>query len=167
MLTYKRIMTAIDLGDRGIQVARRALHLARSCGAELLICHVVDYTPGFESDHYPFLTPQEMMQTLATTTRETLDAILDSIGAHDAQARVAVGRARDAVIELAEEWRADLVVVGSHATYGLSDRRGRPTGAASGQEFDVLTLQTERRGLKELLRVFHVLPASAQPSVRI
>ena len=81
MSTYKRILALIALNSDSAAVARRAVQLSRAYGATLALAAVVDYTPGFESDHVPFLTPGEMRQAIVRDLREKLDRMTIEVGA--------------------------------------------------------------------------------------
>ena len=92
MQTYRRILAAIDLGKHGEQVMRRAAQLAKAHGAKLIVVHIVDYTPGFESDHIPFRTPGEMQTAIADLARKKLDEMLKRLNLAAADAIVITGR---------------------------------------------------------------------------
>jgi universal stress protein A len=151
MHAYHRILAAVDLSSRGEQVARRALHVSRLCGARLLVAHVVDHHTGFESDHVPFLTPQEIRAELAKVAGRRLEEMMERIGATEAQTRVETGPSGKAVAELAAGWQPDLVIVGSHAPHDLQGAR------RLNHPFDVLVVQMESRNLAG--RLLHSLAA--------
>lgn len=117
-----RLLAVIDLGERGAAVARHAVQIAHASGGTAMIGHVVDYTPGYETDHWPFLTPSEMEAEMVKLARSRFGHLLRRHGLYHAQHRVVAGRAGVAVAELATMLRADVIVVGSHATFG-QDRR--------------------------------------------
>ncbi len=140
-LAYRRILCALDLTDAARLVLRRALVLARSAGAEIAAASVVDYQPGFEADAYPFLTPQEIRtQTLAQVQRKLHHLCLQEQAAQ-VEILVAAGSARGTLIELAQRWEAQLVIIGSHAPFQLN----APTwpGTSAPLPFDCLTVNTQ------------------------
>ena len=119
MQTYRRILAAIDLGKHGEQVMRRAAQLAKAHGAKLIVVHIVDYTPGFESDHIPFRTPGEMPTTIADLARKKLNEMLKRLNLAAADAIVITGRPEREIHYLVEQQRADMLVVGSDAPHGI------------------------------------------------
>lgn len=137
MSTYKRILALVAFNGDSAAVAKRAVQLSRSYGATLALAAVVDYTPGFESDHVPFLTPDEMRQAIVRDVREKLDQMMTEAGAGGCEIIVGCGSEREVVSELTRSWRPDLVLVGSSARHGLEQNGERTT-------YDVLITQTGR-----------------------
>ncbi len=137
MSTYKRILALVALNSDSATVARRAVQMARSYGATLALAAVVDYTPGFESDHVPFLTPDEMRQATVRDMRERLQQMMTEVGAGGCEIIVGCGGEQEVVAELTRSWRPDLVLVGMHARHGLERNSERAA-------YDVLTIQSNR-----------------------
>ncbi len=88
MRSYRRILSLIDLTENGESVARRGLQLARMYNAALALSVIVDYAPGFECDHVPFRTPQQMRDAIVRDVKSKLDSIIATIGAGGAEAVV-------------------------------------------------------------------------------
>ena len=137
MSAYKRILALISLNSDSATVAKRAVQLSRSYGATLALASVFDYTPGFESDHVPFLTPEEMRQASVRDMRERLQQMMTEAGAGGCEIIVGCGSEKEVVSELTGSWRPDLVLVGSNARHGL-DQNGERAA------YDVLTIQNNR-----------------------
>ncbi|MEK7362154.1 MAG: universal stress protein [Pseudomonadota bacterium] len=137
MSTYKRILALVAMNGDSAFVAKRAVQLSRSYGATLALAAVVDYTPGFESDHVPFLTPGEMRLAIVRDMREKLDQMITEVGADGCEIIVGCGSEKQVVSELTGSWRPDLVLVGSLARHGLAQNGERAT-------YDVLTIQSSR-----------------------
>jgi universal stress protein A len=142
MQTYRRILAAIDLGKHSEQVVRRAAQLAKAHGAKLIVAHIVDYAPGFESDHIPFRTPTQMQAAIADLARKKLDEMLQRLNLAAADAIVMTGRPEREIHYLVEQQRADMLVVGSDAPYQLRKIRDARLGARACQ---VLAVQPECR----------------------
>ncbi|MFN3077442.1 MAG: universal stress protein [Alphaproteobacteria bacterium] len=119
-----RLLAIVDVGEGGAVVARRAVEMACASGGSVVIAHVVTCTPGYETDHWPFLTPVEMETELLKLARRRLDDLLRRCGLGGIQRRVVAGDPLEAVGELAAALRTDAVIAGTHAPFGL-DRRGR------------------------------------------
>ncbi len=137
MSSYKRILALVALNSDSAAVAKRAVQLSRAYGATLALAAVVDYTPGFESDHVPFLTPGEMRLAIVRDMREKLDQMMTEVGAGGCEIIVGCGGEEEVVSELTGSWRPDLVLVGSHARHGLEQNGARAA-------YDVLTIQSAR-----------------------
>lgn len=142
MKQCKNILCVIDPDARGEQVLQLAWEHARRHCAALLTAHVVDYHTGYESDHVPFLSPNELAAGLAQAATRRIRAMLDRI--HPAgNLWVEIGPEKQSVIALANDCGADLVIVGSHSPYGL-----RTTQAHTPPHhfpFEVLTVEVKRR----------------------
>lgn len=141
MAIYRRILALADISANGEAVARRAAQMALAHNATLAVAALVDYTPGFECDHIPFRTPQEMREAIARDVAGKLDDMVARIGLGGAEVIVAGGDAEKAGADLVRSWRPDLVLVGSHAPHGL-DAPPRSLVRRDGRlPFDVLIVQ--------------------------
>lgn len=146
MRSYRRVLAAIDIDRRGETVARQAWRIAQDEGARFALAHIADYGRGFESDHAPFLTPQEVEGKLEPVIRRRLTALAGQIGADGAAVLVGFGDAAAQLPALALNWQPDLLVVGLHAPHGLDD--GRPLMVRSrfaSLACDTLVLPAPRR----------------------
>lgn len=139
MRSYRRILSVVDLSRNGAAVVRRAWQMAQLYNASLAVASVVDYTPGFECDHVPFRTPEEMRSAIVRDVSEKLDRLVGEAGAGRAEVIVAAGGEKKVMADLLRSWQPDLVLVGSHAPHGLQD----PASLAidGRMAFDVLTVQ--------------------------
>jgi nucleotide-binding universal stress UspA family protein len=143
MLNYQRILAVVDLSAASAAIIRRALQLARQHQAKLRVVSIVEHDTGFESDHIPFLTPQQLREATARQQSEKLDLLLARLGAPGVEAEVlAAESARLALSELLGEWRPDMMVVGSRGSYGLPGDSMGPLG----QRCDWLTVQIQPAG---------------------
>lgn len=140
MRSYRRILALVSTHADSEAVARRAVQLARFHGATLALAAVVDYTPGFDSDHVPFMTPRQVREALLRDVRGRLERLLSGIECEGGrEVIVACGEERDVVAELTRSWAPDLVLVGSRAKHGMD----RIAGHAP---YDVLIVQNGRQG---------------------
>lgn len=142
MGTYRRILAVVEPRADSIHVLRRALQLSRFYGAALAVASVVDYTPNYECDHVPFLTPVEMAQAIARDVGARLESLLVEAGGAGAEVIVAKGAIEEAAAEITASWQPDLVLVGSRAPHGL-ERNSRGKGG----RYDLLIVETAPRGV--------------------
>ncbi|MDX9768502.1 MAG: universal stress protein [Ectothiorhodospiraceae bacterium] len=120
----RRILCAIDIRSRSRVVLDRARHRLQRANhgtpPRLAVATVIDYQPGFEVDHYPFLSPDELRRQTAQQLYSQLERmaaeVLDGL---DVEVLVGIGPARATLIGIARRWRADLLFAGSHASFGL------------------------------------------------
>lgn len=147
MPAYRRIMALVDVGANGETVARRAAQMALAHNAALAVASIVDYAPGFESDHIPFRTPQELREAIARDVAGKLDKLVSRIGLGGAEVIVATGETDKATADLAHSWRPDLVLVGSHAPQGLDAPPKAMVRRDGRLPFDLLIVQMGKPSL--------------------
>lgn len=152
MRSYRRVLALVAITADSEAVARRAVQLSRFHGATLALAAVVDYAPGFECDHVPFKTPEQMRQAIVRDVRGKLDRLLSSIE-YDGGCEiiVACGGERDLIGQLTRSWRPDLVLVGSLAPHGMDKNVAKTP-------YDVLIVQNGRRSFAG--RLINALAAS-------
>jgi len=144
MRSYRRILGLIDISSNGEKVAQRALQMARLYNATLGAATVVDWTPGYESGHAPFLTPQQAQAALVKEFSRKLDHLIARIGGGGSEGIVVAGQLKSSVRDILRSWEPDLVIVGSHEPYGL-DQPGSLLGKRNDTlPFDILVAQMER-----------------------
>lgn len=116
-----KVLIALD-GSECSNVALRSItERAWAKDTEFLLLSVVD-TPYFEFGFYP--APDGLvdsirlhLERLISSSTATLQARFPELQVHGA---VIEGNVKYAIAEKAEEWKADLIVMGSHGRRGLS-----------------------------------------------
>lgn len=108
-----RILCATDLSSRSDRALRRAGRLARDAGAELVVLAVVD-------DDQPKSLIEAEQRAISTLLAEVVPAMGEMQGLTP-RLRVEVGDPFDAIIRIADEEGADLVVMGEHRKRLLRD----------------------------------------------
>jgi nucleotide-binding universal stress UspA family protein len=119
---YKKILAPVDGSSTSLLGLEEAIRLAKQLKASLRILHVVDElimanTPGpMIYDQWLEAIREGGKQTLANAKAfaknrdiEPEAILLETIG----------GRAADLIIEHAQEWSADLIVLGTHGRRGV------------------------------------------------
>ena len=108
---FNKILIAIDAGPPAAQALQAAAELAGQIDAEVAVLHVVDITVPFQP---------ELETTSAAEIARLRRAGTDLMGGVTINARrfLVEGDPADAIITTAQEWGADLIVLGS-------DSRGR------------------------------------------
>jgi nucleotide-binding universal stress UspA family protein len=120
---YSKILVPVDGSETSTAGLNEAVGLAKIHGSQLCVMHIVnefvlDYTWG------PGQYSQNLVEALREGGREVLDAaekvaiaqgirptriLVESIG----------GVAADLILDQAKEWRADLIVMGTHGRRGI------------------------------------------------
>jgi nucleotide-binding universal stress UspA family protein len=131
---YRNILAAIDTSDRGEIVFYNALALAKKTGANLMLLHVLsDEEEGYPQfptySYYPMLD-----RPIAEAYHQKLEAH-EKAGLEMLRSRTAEatkqgvntefsqlsGQPGDLICELANNWEADLVIVGNRGLRGLKE----------------------------------------------
>ncbi|MGZ3423543.1 MAG: universal stress protein [Polyangiales bacterium] len=121
------MLVAVDDTPRARAVTRRAAELSRSFGAKLILFRAVDVPIDIPAAAH--VTPDELERVLVDRAREALTALASELP--DARIEVvASGSALPwrAVVEAAERFDVDLIVVGSHGYAGLDHLLGTNAG---------------------------------------
>lgn len=122
---FKRILVAVDTSETGEQALQMAIGLATESQAQLRIVHAVDVsnvnmeseqlshsamTDKIKKNGQDTLRNAEMKAAAAGIEAETNLVVMETLKPHIAEA----------IIEDAEAWPADLIVIGTHGRRGLS-----------------------------------------------
>ncbi len=119
---YDRILVPVDGSSTSTQGLDEAIELAKLTGGSLRLVHVVDqlgFAAGFET----------YTGDLFGMLREAGEKVLEEARSRVAARGIAVTtflcetfgtRVCDLVVEQAREWKADLIVIGSHGRRGMS-----------------------------------------------
>ena len=119
MGVYTRILAVVDLGEDSQKVGERARAVAASCGAELLLLHVVEYVP-VEPMGETLLPAVQIEEELVARAQERLGELAERLGIDSAPREVATGNIKAEIVRAAEESGADLIVLGCRERHGPS-----------------------------------------------
>lgn len=126
-----KILIALDYNPTAQKVAETGYVLAKAMQADITLLHVVadltyysstEYSPimGFDSFHNPALLVPDNREQLKETAMEYLDKtkqhLGDDVPIHN---RVEDGDSADAILEVAKNMQADIIVMGTHSRSGL------------------------------------------------
>lgn len=141
MSSYKHILVGLDLSEESVQVLRKAQSIAVDCKAEVSLAHVVEPLAFAYGGDMPIdlSEAQSAMEDQAKTRLSRLAA------ENDVKTReqiIAVGSTASELHRLAEEYSADLIIVGSHGRHGLALLLGSTAnGVLHGAKCDVLAVK--------------------------
>jgi nucleotide-binding universal stress UspA family protein len=119
---FKTIVVGTDGSDTATQAVRQAVDLARAVGAKLEIVSAYEPVPAERLSHERRQAPEDLQWAIGP--REDVDATLEAAAEVARQAGVPLdvyarqGDPADAVIDVAEEREADLVIVGNKGMTG-------------------------------------------------
>jgi nucleotide-binding universal stress UspA family protein len=112
---WERILLATDGSERSRAAADRALELAQIYGSELLVVSVQDFPAAIRG-----VAPQERLELLKICQNHVAE-VVKRAGAVSIKAEGVIleGTAYTSIADLAQEYGASLIVMGSHGKSGL------------------------------------------------
>jgi universal stress protein A len=116
---YKKILVLLDLSDDSEQVAIAARDLAAHSNASMLVLHVVEFIP-VEPLGESLMPTAQIEEELIKHSREKLDALIERLALPRSVGRVESGNTKAEILRVAEEEKADLIVLGSRERHGLA-----------------------------------------------
>ena len=119
MLGYKKILVLLDLSDGSERVAIAARDLAAHSNASMLVLHVVEFMP-VEPLGESLMPTAQIEDELIKRSREKLDALIERLALPRSVGRVESGNTKAEILRVAEEEKADLIVLGSRERHGLA-----------------------------------------------
>tara|TARA_R110002110_G_scaffold33533_2_gene114894 strand:- start:9419 stop:9862 length:444 start_codon:yes stop_codon:yes gene_type:complete len=142
MSLYKNILFATDLGQDSQHVCDIAKELKRVHGATLNIVHVIEPIGAYGGNYYYI---EDMNEQIEKEALEHLSQYSNASGIPPKQQFLCKGHPKHAIIDMADELGADLIVLGSHGARGISVLLGSTaTYVLSHAHCDVLTVPLKR-----------------------
>src|SRR5712691_5837612 len=124
MISLRRILVATDFGDAAEVALNYGREFARTFGASLDVLHVCDnaLARGFGADG--FVTDySDLQRDLEAAGRRQLEALLNDEDRAMLKAKPVLVTSTTpalAIVEYAKEWRADLILMGTHGRGGMA-----------------------------------------------
>jgi len=121
MSVYQHILLAIDFSEHGNEVASKAKSLAKASQADLSIVYVLDNIPMPDTSYGTIISlTEDSDNELLEIEKAKFIEIADQLGVAQTNRWLIWGAPKQEITELAEQMRADLIVVGSHGRHGLA-----------------------------------------------
>ena len=122
---FKRILLAVDDSATSLMAFGKAVKLAKDQSAKLRILHVVDLAPPymvgmpvFAIDDYNKMLQNAGEKLMADLRKKLKSSKIDFDQKIEAVKSFRI-RVSDVINKQADEWRADLVVIGTHGRRGF------------------------------------------------
>jgi universal stress protein A len=119
MVGYQKILVLLDLSEDSEQVAIAARNLAAYSNAAMVALHVVEFVP-VEPLGESLMPTAQIEDELIKRSREKLSGLIARLALSRTTGRVEVGNTKAEILRVADEERADLIVLGSHERHGLA-----------------------------------------------
>lgn len=120
--SYKKILVAVDFDHEPVSVLNRALQIAKKEGATVKLVHVVSpiddiYINTYGAVGFPGVgNADEFREQVLKVANDKLNELADG---RSIELEVLYGHTVNEIVVAANEYQADLVVLGSHGKHGL------------------------------------------------
>jgi nucleotide-binding universal stress UspA family protein len=116
-MSFNKVLIAIDVEPVAVRAAETDVDLALALGAEVAFIHVMDASLVYPSDTGP--SPNELISAAKLEAQRLVGAIRQRLLPQSSALEFfQVGTPSDEIVKAAEEWSADLLVIGSHGRGG-------------------------------------------------
>jgi universal stress protein A len=119
MAGYRKLLVLLDLSQDSEQVAIAGRDLAAYSSAAMIVLHVVEFLP-VEPLGESLMPVPEIEDELIKRSRESLSELIARLELPRTTGRVEAGNTKTEILRVAEEERADLIVLGSRERHGLA-----------------------------------------------
>lgn len=118
MNTVKKILIAIDNGPASEKVVLNGFQLGQQLNADIALVSIVDPTLLMTDGA---MTPGELISLIKSDHKKNQQMLIDKL-CKDCKIWTFVeeGRPFETILKVADEWSADLIVLGTHGRTGLS-----------------------------------------------
>ncbi|RWY54333.1 universal stress protein [Mucilaginibacter gilvus] len=117
-MEFKRILIAIDNTPSAEKVAINGLQLARQYQAEIALVSIVD---GSIMENHDGATPRELEDmaegSFNTSQQQVIDQVFKN---YPVKTFVEQGDPAKVIVMVAENWNADIIVMGTHGRKGIA-----------------------------------------------
>ncbi len=155
MENYKRLFVAIDFSPSSDEALREAHLRASSTGAKLAVCHVV---PNELRDNpwFPQNTALAALQfplEMKTIGEAAVARVTEITGRADGEYELILedGTPHAAILNRAEEWHTDLLILGSHGQTGGTDFIGSVTDSSIRHAHCAVLVVRQRSEIKNIV----------------
>jgi len=121
-MTPKKILLCTDFSDNSVPARNLARTYGQAFGAEIVVLHVIDSWAGFPaySENMP-VDVREVFRKLEESAKASLDAVANECqgAASGVRTQTSIGVPAEEIVRVADEERADLIVMGTHGWTGF------------------------------------------------
>jgi nucleotide-binding universal stress UspA family protein len=119
-MSYKRVLIVTDDSPSALKAAKCGYELAKQLGAKVALMGVVDQALA-QGNVDAGLFPEKAAQDLKKAMEEYLHRVKDDYGqGTDTEIFAPEGDVKQMVIQMCREWKADMIIAGTHGRKGLN-----------------------------------------------
>jgi nucleotide-binding universal stress UspA family protein len=117
-MTYKRILIAIDNSNASKKAVEHGLNLSTQLNASCAIAYVLD-TTEISENVYAEVIPLDQLAKLKKKANDTFKLIETKFPEHTFERFMPEAKPSQGIIKIADDWEADLIVMGTSGKSGL------------------------------------------------
>jgi nucleotide-binding universal stress UspA family protein len=121
---YRRVLLALDFSPDWARVVEAARDVAES-GAAIALLHVVEWVPSVVEGSVAGYGAPHQLRALHAESERRLHAVARELTGFQPEVHVVEGQPAGTILDVADEWKAELVIVGGR-------RRARFAGLRPG-----------------------------------
>jgi universal stress protein A len=141
MSEYAKILVAVDLSEDSSRIVERARAVASGAAAQLHIIHVIEPLSFAYGGDIP-MDFSGIQDEIYQQASQQLQRFAENSNIDKDHRHIVMGRPEVEIHAMAEEIKADLIVVGSHGRHGLALLMGSTAnGVLHGAKRDVLAVR--------------------------
>lgn len=119
----KKVLITLDYNPNSEKVVNKGYEMAQLMGAEVCLFHVLadvryygmQYEPFMGYEGYAFPVNYDIQNEFVKVAEDYLEKTKNHLGGENIITHLAEGDTAKKVLEYAEEWGADLIVMGTHS----------------------------------------------------
>lgn len=123
----KKVVIALDYSPAAQTVAEAGYAFARDMQAQVCLVHVIADAAYYSIDYSPIMgygglntaSTLQLVEELMEEAAKFLEASAHYLKNETIQTRILEGPADQAILAFANEWQADLIILGTHSRSGL------------------------------------------------
>lgn len=121
MTTYKRLLVPVDFSDASVAALATARDLCQALGAEIRVIHVHQLQVPYVGDG-GFYVPEVDEEEVMEERKRELESFVEQHGDPNINitSEVRLGDPETEINAIADEFKADMIIMGTHGRSGLS-----------------------------------------------
>lgn len=117
-MAYKKILIAVDSSEYSMKAAKKGLELAHQLEAEVALLFVVDISKSLGNVDAG-ITHEQALVVLKREAEQTMDELAEMYNGNKLLKFMPEGNPEEDILKTAENWKADLLILGTHGRTGL------------------------------------------------
>ena len=117
-MAYNKILIAVDSSEYSMKAAKKGLELAHQLGVKAALIFVVDKSKAMGNIDAG-ITHEQALIVLKKEAEQTMDELAEMYNGNELMKFMPEGNPEEDILKTAENWKADLLVLGTHGRTGL------------------------------------------------